>query len=312
MHHILFMLYQITHQSNIPRCGRGRCREGRLFKGIAGYLRGFFLFAILAAGCATSKTPALQKTVWEDTSLLFRNNGGVAQELSPQEIVDTVISRGSQLATFRANAEMSVATPQLKGPVRCTGIILYQSPQNLRTVGSKFASTLFDISSDGDRFWLYVPQENKCYTGKSDAFHRVEAIGINIFPGDMAHLFNYKELLKEKTPAVETWPAYWLVHVLYVGASEVSLKGNLYIDRVDGEIFRCEVFNPDGSVRLQALFSNPAAINGCKVPQRIDVRWPVYSTTLSMTFSNITVNGVLDPKVFAPAMPEETETINLN
>ena len=312
MHHILFMLYQITHHPGIPCCRRSFFRESLLIKGIAGYLCGFFLFAILAAGCATSKTPPLQRSVWEDPFLLLRNTEGNAQELSPQEIVDAVISRGSQLTTFRANVEMSVATPQLKGPVRCTGLFLYQSPKNLRTVGSKFASTLFDISSDGDRFWLYVPQENKCYTGRSDTFHRVEALGINIFPGDMAHLFNYKELLEEKTPTVEIWPAYWLVHVLYMGASEVSLKGNLYVDRVDGEVFRCEVFNPDGSVRLQALFSNPAAINGCKVPQRIDVRWPAYSTTLSMTFSNITVNGVLDPKVFAPAMPAETETISLH
>ncbi len=280
--------------------------------GSAGYLCGIFLFVTLSAGCATTKTLALQKTVWEDTSLLFRNNGGAAQTLSPQEVVDTVIASGSRLATFRANMEMSVTTPQLKGPVRCTGIILYQSPKNLRAVGSKFTVTLFDISSDGDRFWLYVPQESKCYTGKSGSFHRVEALGFNIFPGDMAHLFNYKELLDKRTPTVETWPAYWLVHVLRVSASKVRLKGNLYVDRVNGEIFRYEVFNPDGTVRLQALFSNHAVINGCQVPQRIDVRWPAYSTTLSMTFSNITVNGVLNPKVFAPAMPKETETIILN
>ncbi|MEK7288773.1 MAG: hypothetical protein AAB067_01225, partial [Planctomycetota bacterium] len=139
MNHIFFMLYQLIHHPGILRNRLERCRERRLINGITGYLCGLFLLAMLAAGCATTKTPALQKTVWEDTSLLFRNNGGVAQELSPQEIVDAVISHGSQLATFRANMEMSVATPQLRGPVRCTGIILYQSPKNLRTVGSKFA-----------------------------------------------------------------------------------------------------------------------------------------------------------------------------
>lgn len=312
MRHIFSIPRQIINYSNILCCRRDRCREYRRINGIAGYLCVLFLFAILAAGCATSKTPPLQKTVWEDASILSRNTEGVAQELLPQEIVDTVASRSSQLAAFRANVEMYVATPQLKGPVRCTGIIQYQSPQNLRIVGSKFASTLFDISSDGNRFWLYAPQESRCYTGRSNAFHRVETLGINIFPGDMAHLFNYKALLEEKMPAVEIWPAYWLVHVMQTGAPEVRLKGNLYIDRVDGELFRCEVFNPDGSVRLQALFTNHATINGCRVPQRIDVRWPVYSTTLSMTFSNITVNVIPDPKVFVPAMPEETETIDLN
>ena len=299
-------------QTGYPTGTTSRNRGSRRINGVAWHLCGIFLLAMLAAGCATTGTPVLQKTVWEDASLLFRNNGGAAQALSPREVVDTVIARGSQLNTFRANMEMTVATPQLKGPVRCTGIILYQSPKNLRTVGSKLASTLFDISSDGDRFHLYVPQESKCYTGRSDSFHRVEAIGVNIFPGDMAHLFNYKELLGDKAPVVEIWPAYWIVHVLYRGSSDVGMKGNLYVDRADGEVFRYEVFNPDGSVRLQALFSDSAAINGCKVPQRIDVRWPAYSTTLRMAFSNITVNGVLDPRVFVPAMPEETETVNLD
>lgn len=312
MYRILFMPYRIIHHPGILCYRRDRCREYRRINGIAGYLCGLFLFAILAAGCATSKTPPLQKTIWEGATILSENTEGVAQELLPQEIVDTVISRSSQLAAFRANVEMSVATPQLKGPVRCTGIIQYQSPQNLRIVGSKFASTLFDISSDGDRFWLYAPQENRCYTGRSDTFHRIETLGINIFPGDMALLFNYKALLEEKTPAVEIWPAYWLVHVLQTDTPEACLKGNLYIDRVDGGLFRCEVFNPDGSVRLQALFTNPVTINGCRVPQRIDVRWPVYSTTLSMTFSNITINVIPDPKVFSPAMPKETETVDLN
>lgn len=47
----------------------------------------------------------------------------------------------------------------------------------------------------------------------------------------MASLFNYREILEGKKPTLETWPAYWLVHMLEVNKEDVNLKGNLLIDR---------------------------------------------------------------------------------
>ena len=272
----------------------------------------FFLCAILASGCATYKTPVSQKPIWEDTSALLRNIQGKPQNLSLQQIRDAIISNSSRLTTFRANIAMTLTAPYLKGPVRCTGLILYQNPKSLRAMGSKFATTLFDISSDGNKFWLYVPLENKVYTGACNTFHRIETLGINIFPGDMASLFNYKEILEGEKPTLETWPAYWLVHMLEMDKEDVHLKGNLLIDRVNGEVFRCELFNADGSIRLQAVFTNYATYKECRMPQRIDVRWPAYDTTFSLAFSNIVVNGKLDPKVFTLAIPKGAETITLD
>ena len=275
-------------------------------------IRGFFLFAILASGCATYKTSVSQKPIWEDTSAILRNIQGKPQNLSLQQIRDTIISNNSRLTTFRANIAMTLTTPDLEGPVRCTGLILYQNPKSLRAIGSKFATTLFDMSSDGNKFRLYVPLENKVYTGTSNTFHRIEALGINIFPGDMASLFNYKEILEGEKPTLETWPAYWLVHLLEMNKEDVNLKGNLLIDRVNGDVFRCELFNPDGTVRLQAVFTNYATYKECRIPQRIDVRWPAYNTILGITFSNIIVNDKLDPKVFTLAIPTGAQTITLD
>ena len=272
----------------------------------------FFLFVVLGSGCATYKTSTLQRPIWEDTSAILKNIQGETKDFSLQEIRNALISNSSKLTTFRASVNMTLTSPDIKGPIRCTGVILYQSPKNIRAMGSKFATTLFDMASDGNRFWLYIPMENKVYTGASNTFHRIEAIGINIFPGDMASLFNYKEILEEKKPALETWPAYWLLHILEMDREGVNLKGNLLVDRVNAEVFRCELFNSDGSVRLQAVFTNYTTQKDCRIPQRIDVRWPSYDTTLTITFSNIAVNGMLDPKIFTLSIPKGTETIALD
>ena len=128
----------------------------------------------------------------------------------------------------------------------------------------------------------------------------------------MASLFNYREILEGEKPTLETWPAYWLIHMLEMKKEDVNLKGNLLVDRVNGEVFRCELFNPDGSVRLQAVFTNYATYGKCRIPQRTDVRWPAYDTTFSIVFSNIIVNGKLDPKIFTLVTPKGAQTITLD
>ncbi len=273
---------------------------------------GFFLYVVLISGCATHKTPSLQKPVWEDTSAILGNIQGKPRNLSLQQIRDTLVSNNSKLTTFRANADLTLTMPDSKGPIRCTGLIVYQSPRSFRTIGSKFATTLFDMSSDGNKFWLHIPPENMVYTGASNTFHRIEALGINIFPGDMAGLFNYREILEGKKSTMEIWPAYWLMHMLEADKEDVNLTGNLLVDRINAEVFRCELFNSDGSVRLQAVFTNYTTQNECRIPQRIDVRWPSYKTTLSITFSHIVVNGALDPELFTLSIPKDAQVITLN
>ncbi len=179
-------------------------------------------------------------------------------------------------------------------------------------MGSKFATTLFDLSSDGSNFWLSIPLENKVYTGNCKTLHTIQAFGISIFPADMVSIFHYKEIVEAKKPTVEIWPTYWLVHMLEMNADAVRVRGNLLIDRVNVDVFRRDVFNPDGSIRLQAVLTDYLVLNGCRVPQKIHVRWPKSDASLSITFSNIVVNGVIDPKVFTPSIPKEAQIVTLD
>lgn len=273
------------------------------------FLYGLFLFVMTVSGCATYKTQPLRGPIWEDTSAILRNVPGKAQNLTLQQIRDAVISSSEKIRTFRANVEMTLTSPEIKGPIRCTGVLAYQSPKRLRVVGSKFTATVFDICSDGEKFQVYVPSEEKVYVGNCNNFHKVESLGINVFPADMASLFNYKEMLEGKKLSLETWPAYWLVHVLSADAEHSSIKGNLSVDRMNAEVFRCETFNPDGSVRFQAVFSDYAACQDRRFPQKIDIRWPLYDSALSITFSRMMVNGALDPRVFSLTLPGSAEAV---
>ena len=68
------------------------------------------------------------------------------------------------------------------------------------------------------------------------------------------------------------------------GQRRCEPKGNLLVDRVNGEVFRCELFNADGSIRLQSVFTNYATYNECRIPQRVDVRWRHTTLPLALPF----------------------------
>jgi hypothetical protein len=272
----------------------------------------FLSLATLIIGCATHRPSILQRSIWEDKSLISEKIQGEVQTLSLQEIWETLLSSNANLYTFRSKVDIVLDTPDLKGPLHCKGSIVYEKPNSLRIIGSRFFTTLFDISSDGDKFWLHIPMEKKLYTGTHDTYHRIEMLGMNIFPADIVNLFNYKEVLVGEKLALETWPTYWLVHLLDMDTRFLNLQGKVSLDRVNAEVFRSDFFHADGSVRLQALFTNYTTIEGCRVPQRIDVRWPSYNTTLGITFSHIDVNLPLNPKIFTPSIPTGVHVIDLN
>ncbi|MGQ3684324.1 MAG: hypothetical protein ACUBOA_04820 [Candidatus Loosdrechtia sp.] len=263
----------------------------------------YLALATLVIGCATYRSPIMQRSIWEDKTLILEKIQGEIQTLSLQEIWETIISSNADLRTFRSQLDITLNTPGIKGPLHCRGSLVYQKPNNLRIIGSKFLTTLFDISSHDDEFRLHVPPEGKLYKGTLDTYHKIETLGMHIFPADIVSLFNYKEVLTGEKVALETWPTYWLVHLLEMDTRFVNLKGKLSLDRVNADVFRCDLFNTDGSIRLQALFTDYTTVEDCRVPQRIDVRWPSYETTLGITFSLIGVNIPLDPKVFTPSIP---------
>jgi len=241
----------------------------------------------------------------------LNNTGGEVQNLSLQQIKDVLIANNSKLATLKAKARITLTAPELNGPVTCTGFIVYETPGHLRTIGSKLATTIFDMSTDGNNFRVYVPSEKKVFMGSCSTLHRKNSAETGISPEDMARLFNLKDILGDESTVLEIWPHYWVVHAVDTTEGKINLKGKLLIDRINADTFRCETFNPDGSVRLQAVFTNYSTFEYCRLPQRIDVRWPSRDASIGITLSEIIINSQLDPKIFTPAMPNDAEIVHL-
>ncbi len=267
-----------------------------------------FILLFLPIGCATQKArPYISEELLGKPGIDLSK----AQTLSFTEVKETIRSERSGFNTLKAKADILITTPQIKGEFRCKGVVRFQKPGKIRVIGSKLARTVFDMLSDGDEYWFYLPKEKVVYTGKCDTVNRGDT-GAYLLPYDIAALLAYDNLFEGRPAYMETWPAFWLVHVLDSAGGKFVPYSSLRVDRIDNRVTELTIFNPDSFIRAQASFYDYAEINGQSIPQEAQIYWPDTNTTLSIKLNNILINEHLKPEIFHFKKPKKAEIIETN
>jgi outer membrane lipoprotein-sorting protein len=186
--------------------------------------------------------------------------------------------------------------------------VRFQKPGKIRVIGSKLARTVFNMLSDGENYWFYLPKEKVVYKGKCNVIRKTNT-NAYVFPDDIAALLEYDRLFEARHSYMETWPTFWLVHIL---EQEFVPYGRLSVDRIDNTVTELTMFKPDSSVRVQATFSDYAEINGQSIPKAIQINWPDTNTNLTLNLNNITINEPLNPEIFRFKKPKRAEIVEIN
>ncbi len=111
---------------------------------------------------------------------------------------------------------------------------------------------------------------------------------------------------------METWPTFWLVHILDRRSKEFVPYGRLSVDRIDNTVTELTMFEADSFVRVQAYFSDYVEISGQIVPETVQIHWPDTRTTLTLNLNNIIINEPLKPEIFQFKKPKRAEIIETN
>mgnify|MGYP000303643826 CR=1 FL=1 len=257
-----------------------------------------FILLILPIGCATQR-------VKPDIDL------SKIQTLSFQKVKETIRKESLRFTTLKAKANILITTPEINGEFRCKGVVRYQKSGKIRVIGSKLARTAFDMLSDGENYWFYLPNEKVVYTGKCDTVKKRDTSAY-IFPDDIASLLEYDRLFEGRSAYMETLPSFWLVHVLDRRSGKTMPYSRLRVDRIDNSVTELTMFKPDGSIRAQASFLTYAEINGQSIPESIQIHWPDTDTTLTLNLNNILINEPLKPEIFLFKEPKKAEIIEIN
>ncbi|MHC4322550.1 MAG: hypothetical protein ACYST3_09785 [Planctomycetota bacterium] len=267
-----------------------------------------FVLLILPIGCATYRArPYISEELLDKPGIDLSK----VQTLSFTKVKETIRTEQSRFATLKAKANIIITSPEINGEFRCKGIVRFEKPGKLRVIGSKLARTVFDMLSDGDDYWFYLPKEKVVYTGKCDTVKKRDTSAY-IFPDDIAALLEYDKLLEGRPAYMETWPTCWLVHVLDRRGDAVVPYSRLKMDRIDNTVNELTMFKPDSFIRAQASFHDYAEINGQSIPEAIQIHWPDTNTTLTLNLNNIFINEPLKPEIFIFKKPKKTDIIKIN
>ena len=260
---------------------------------------------LIPVGCATQKTRP-----YIDDKLIDKQGIDLSkvQTLSFPQVKEIIVSESLGFTSLKAKAGIILTSPGINGEFRCKGVVRFQKPGKIRVIGSKLARTVFNMLSDGENYWFYLPKEKVVYKGKCNVIRKTNT-NAYVFPDDIAALLEYDRLFEARHSYMETWPTFWLVHIL---EQEFVPYGRLSVDRIDNTVTELTMFKPDSSVRVQATFSDYAEINGQSIPKAIQIHWPDTNTTLTLNLNNIIVNEPLKPEIFRFKKPKRAEIVEIN
>ena len=239
---------------------------------------GLILLACLLAG------PSSAKTI-DGPALIAKVQAARAQ-------------RRAELTTLRADVVIGLSSKTWSGAGTCQGRIAARRPDSLRLLGYAAVATVFDATTDGDRFWLYLPMLERAITGKAEQESLLAALPI--LPTEIV-----SALFGEPygAPAaglrvVDVDGAPWVAWDL---ASGHEVRARYATSSM--QIQRAELW--EGGARIARLdYHDYRKRSGIWWPTRIDFDWPAEKGHLSLTFETVRFNESIDDKAFRFEAPD--------
>ncbi len=267
-----------------------------------------FVLFLIPIGCATQKTrPYISDKLLDQPDIDLTR----VQTISFPKIKETIRSEKLRFTTLKAKADIVITGPDIKGEFRCKGIVRFQKPGKIRVIGSKLARTAFDMLSDGENYWFHLPKEKVVYTGKCYTVKKPKT-NAYIYPDDIATILEQDRLFEGRESYMETWPTFWLIHILEKNNGKVTPYGRLKINRINSTVTELTMFNPDSFIRVQAYFNNYAKIKDQTISKTVQISWPETNTSLAFNLKNITINESLKPEIFIFKKPRKANIIDVN
>ena len=200
--------------------------------------------------------------------------------------------RRVQVATVEADVVLGLTSSAWAGAGTCQGRLAAMRPGSLRLLGYAAVATVFDATTDGDRFWLYQPMFERVITGT--AAEESLLVALPVLPGEIvAALFGEPYGAPESgVAAVEVDGAPWVAWKLADG-HEVRARYSTGPTLLQ----RAELWA--GVRRVARLdYRDYRKRHGVWWPTRIDFDWPEQQGHLSLTFEQVRFGGTVDPAKF--------------
>lgn len=245
-----------------------------------------------------TRTPELRPTVFETASL-----------------DDLIVKLGEFAAvkSSRANVrlQLSITTAdrkQIKEYAEAGGIILIQRPGSIRVKASfpVVGTTVFDMTSDGRQFHVYLPTEDRFLTGANKVTTRSEKRVENVRPQHILEALMIDPPREDETIEFMRNDTYGLAayHVVVLKKKDRrSLSRELWFDRAALKLVRQTIYEENGDLATDVWYSS--WLEGSPpFPGVVRIDRPKDGYQLRVSVLEPGINQEIPPKDFVLEAPE--------
>ncbi len=246
---------------------------------------------------------------------------------SLDQLVKQVNTQYDAIHTFKATVEIAATTGgSLQGHVteypRFSGYIFMRKPEDLRVIllVPVLRNQAMDMVSDGKSWKLWIPPRNRAMDGTSqvtepskNGFENLRpAVFFNslfirgLGPDEIASLTTDIRIVqdpKKKKDLIEE-PDYELQILSQPQGQTVHTRRVIHISRTNLEPFQQDIYDADGKVETQAVYSNYQKYGDISFPSKIVITRPLDQYSLTVTITKMTLNQPMDNDQFEMKIPD--------
>ena len=256
----------------------------------------------------------------------------VAQNATREELLEKYDAIASSVNSLNATVELkTTAGSQYSGLIQeyheVKAFLLASRPENVRMVGQApvIGKTIFDMSSDGKEFRVWLPTKNKFLTGEVALERNSDKPLENLRPQHLLDALLWTEIRKEETTLQEEFndenARYYVLTVLR-GGYRPEIFRKIWFDRSNLNVVRLQSFGPKGALLSDVRYSDwqpvsdapavsTAASNQQRFPRSLRIERPHDDYRLDLQVAKIELNMDLAADRFQLPQPANAEIVHV-
>jgi hypothetical protein len=283
--------------------------------------------AVFSFGCRGGSAVSTKTTVPQSAKPVIKDS-------SREELLDKYNQIAQATKTVNATVELKpTAGSRYSGLIEeyheVKAFLLAARPAEIRMIGQApvVGTTVFDMTSDGESFSVWVPSKNKFLVGQVAAERTSSKPIENLRPQHLLDALLWPEIRKEESVLFEEFndesARYYVLTVLR-GGYRTEILRKVWFGRTNLQVARLQGYGPKGVLLsdvhlsdwepLAADQEHPEAASTAGVtsfPRVIRIDRPHDDYQLDLQIAKVTVNADLPPDRFKLEQPAGSELVNV-
>ncbi|MBI4831152.1 MAG: hypothetical protein HY801_06285 [Candidatus Lindowbacteria bacterium] len=231
--------------------------------------------------------------------------------MTPDDAKELLLHNYGDMKSLKASGEISLEISEAERKP-ASFVLMLERPAKLRLRAYRpLVPFLFELVSDGDVCWLYVPSERKAYLNNDcGTFHGVDkdiAASAQTIVAALVVVAEPNEFLE--TPA-EIERKEGLIQ-LKLG-EEGGAHREIWLDSQTGLVLRQLFMDVEGVVQADISYKKQTTQGQTVIPVEIDVAVPKRHVSMQLRLNDLKVNPEIPAQAFEFSPPENVRILDLN